>query len=943
MKNKYIKHFLLLVLLGSATMLNAQVATSEAGTDTTKTLLEGRQIDNGINTDDLWKYTGASFSISGEELGREMAGNLLNTLQGRIPGLTVMSGSGEPGYDGPTLVGRGLSSWNFTGNNILVYLDGFQVDMRLIASLSAAEIESVTYLKDAAALSLYGMDGACGVLSIRSKRGKDMGKTKISANVRTGLLSVVDLPTVMDAYDYTRLYNQARQNDGLTARYANPELYRTGEDVAYPNVDWYKEVLKSHSNIENMNLSFTGGGNTAKFFVLMDYTGFSGYYKDADKEGENFGTNARYDKFNIRGNVDLNITKSFSIKAEVVGSIDDKDTPAGFTASELFNKLMGIPAAAFSVKNPNGTWGNSSVYNFNPVERLRTNGIWNSHTRGLQTNFAFNQKLDVITPGLDFSGALSFSNQYIGYTETIFTGHSYELLKDNTDKPVLDGSGNYTYKEIGTISDAINNGLTNLWSRQIVQLGLTYKRDFGKHSLSGSLIARRQNYSYFGLVFAIRNQGLAFNGSYAYDKKYLASLSLGYNGSADFEEGNRYGVFPAIGLGWIMSNESFLKDNSKVNFLKLRGSYGISGNTNTNSRFLYEQKAETHSGWNFASGNTWYTGNREGAYPNLGFTWEQKTIANLGVDAKLFDLLTVNLDVFSEKRTQILESSMADIPSYTGFRLANQNTGEVKNHGVELAVRLDNNKGDFKYYVQGLFSFARNEITKKSETVQPHEWLYEQGYRINQARGLVFDGFYQGSDFDASGILISGVPSSTYANVRPGDLKYVDQNNDGVINNYDKVPFDFSKVPEITAAINGGFSYKGFDFNVFLMGVANRTVTLPTAYTHPFVGNNNITVFSANAWTPETAAMATSPRLTTQDNSNNDQETDFYMRNGSFIKLRNLELGYTFRVGKIEEVRLSVAGNNLCTWDKIDDLEAESLSSGYPLSKTVSFGLKVKF
>ena len=947
MRNKYIKHFLLLIPFCSTLVLNAQDTKLGAATDTVQLFSERtsieKQIDTGLGSQDSWRFTGATFSISGEELSHVMAGNLLNTLQGRIPGLTVMSGSGEPGYDSPTLIGRGLSSWNLTGNDLLIYLDGFQVDMGFIASLSTAEIESVTYLKDATSLAMYGMEGGCGVLSIKTKRGVGMSKTRIIANARVGMQSIIDLPDVMNAYDYTRMYNQARENDGLTPRYANPELYKNGGDATHPDVDWYDEVLRAQSNIRNMNISFTGGGETAKYYVLMDYTGFSGYYKNADSEGKDYGTNAEYTKFNIRGNVDISITKNFSIKSEVVGSIEDKDTPAGFTASSLFSNLMSIPAAAFSVKNPTGSWGNNSAYNFNPVQLLQTNGIWNSHTRGLQTNFSFNEKLDEITPGLSLNGALSFSNQYIGYTQTSFTGLSYELLKGDSDEPIVDDEGNYTYKEIGSISDAINNGISNSWNRQIAQVGFSYDRDFGKHSFSGSLLAKRQNYTYFGLTFAIRNQGLAFSGSYAYDKRYIASLSAGYNGSDDFEEGNRYGLFPALGLGWIASNESFLKDKSWLNFLKLRGSYGVSGNTNANYRFLYEQKAESYSGWNFTSGNSWYTGRREGAIPNNDFTWERKTIANIGIDAKLFDILSVNLDVFAEKRTDILEGSSADVPSYTGFRLANQNTGEVKNHGLELVVGVDNNKGDFKYYVRGLFSFARNEITKKSETVQPYSWLYDEGSRINQARGLVYDGFYQENDFDADGMLLSGVPVSTYTNARPGELKYIDQNNDGVINDYDRVPIGYSNIPEITGGLNVGFNYKGFDFDVFVQGVTNRTVTLPYNYTHPFVENNNITAFSANPWTSETANTATSPRLTTQNNSNNNQNTDFYMRNGSFVKLRSAELGYTFRAGSIDQVRLSISGNNLFTWDKIEGLEAENLSNGYPLSKTVCIGLKVNF
>jgi TonB-linked SusC/RagA family outer membrane protein len=898
--------------------------------------------DGGLRSEKTWRTTGASFTISGAELEKMTVANLWNTLQGRIPGLTVMSGSGEPGYDDPTLVGRGLNSWNLTGNNIPVFLDGFQVNMTGIDALSVHEIESVTYLKDAASLAIFGLKGGVGVLSIITKRGIESAKPIITVNARYGVQKIVDLPSVMNAYDYTRLYNQARENDGLTQRYANPELYLNGGDEAHPDVNWYNEMLKEYAYIQDYNISFKGGNQTARYFVLLDYANSSGFYKNADEIDKDFGANAKYNKFRVRGNVDIDVSKNFSVKAQISGIVEDRDTPSGFSASNAFSAMMNTPAAAFSIKNPDGSWGNSTVYDFNPVMRLKTGGVYNAQTRNVQANLSFNEKLDVITPGLNLTGSISFSDQFVGFTNKNFTGLSYMMRKDAQDAPILDADGNYTYTTIGTITDAITDGESSHWNRQTMQAGFTYDRSFDEHSVTGMLLARRHSYAYNTQVYEDRHQGISFSATYDYAKRYIVDLSASYMGSDEFEKGKRYGLFPALGLAWIASNENFLKDNKFVNFLKLRGSYGITGNTNSSYRFLYEQWAATNSGWNLTTDNTWYTGRREGNVPNYNFRWEEKASVNFGIETQLFKKLSVNLDVFTEKRTGILENIAPELPGYTAFRLAAQNSGEVRNSGFEAVIGYNDRVDGFEYYAKGLASFARNKILKRAETLQPHDWLYAEGYRINQQRGLIYDGFYQESDFDADGLLKEGVVRSTYGNVKPGDFKYKDQNNDLMINDYDKIPIGYSNVPELTLGFNLGFKYKGFDFDAFVEGVTNRTIGLPYNYTHPLVDNRNITVFSANAWTPETAATATSPRLTTQNNPNNTQSTDFYMRDGSFIKLRSIELGYTFTINK-RDLRVFANGTNLFIWDKIDDLEAESLSMGYPLSKAVALGLKLSF
>ncbi|WP_183561467.1 SusC/RagA family TonB-linked outer membrane protein [Mucilaginibacter sp. SP1R1] len=950
MKKEYITLFAWIFSFCSFSVANAQTTnvtsadSIKAGNNAVKDIVDG-----GLRTEKSWRNTGAVFTLPGEELTRMTSGNLLNTLQGRIPGLTVVTTSGEPGYDNPTLYVRGQSSWNIAGNQVIIYLDGFQVDMGAISGLSAYEIESVTLLKDAAALAVYGLQGGAGVLSIRTKKGSALPKTQITVNGKYGILSAIDLPTVMDAYGYTTAYNQALQNDGLPIKYPNPSLYKASNDPFHPNVNWYDELLKKTSTIQDYNFSFRGGNKTAKYFVLMNYTNFEGLYKNADIIDKDFGTNAKYTKLNLRANVELQLNKNLAVVANISGITEDRNTPSGFTAADVFNNLLRIPAAAFPVKNPNGSWGNSSVYSFNPVELLQQNGVYSSHTRNLQTNFGFTQKLDAITPGLDLKGSVSFSNQYVGTYQKLFSVPSYEITKDANDQPVLDANGKVVYKTIGTISQSSPDGGGALWNRNAVQLGFDYDRSFGKSAFTGMLTAVRQSYGHSGQIYQVRIQGLSGNVTYDYDKKYIVDLSAAYNGSADFAPGHRYGFFPAVGLGWIASKEDFLKDNSAIDFLKVRASYGTTGNINEAYRFLYQQFAISAPGWITGTSNTGQSGRTEGPNANANAAWEQKTTLNIGIDLTLWKKLSATVDVFKEKRTGIMEIPSADVPDYTGFALQYANTGEVSNKGLEASLNFKDKINSFEYNIGGSAAFARNKITKRSESPEPYNYLYTQGYQLGQMRGLVYKGFYQQSDFDASGKLKPGVVSSSYANVKPGDLKFADQDGNGIINDYDKIPLNYAKLPEITLGFNLGFKYKGFDFDAYLEGVLHRTVSLlddAYTYTHPFVNNNNITSFSANSWTPQTANTATTPRLSTLSNANNDQQSDFWMRNGDFVKLRSVELGYTLPqkgfLKKLDAIRFFVNGTNLFTWDKIDDLEAERLSMGYPLMKVVTFGLKVK-
>lgn len=950
MKSKN-KHILAGVFLFSG-LAAAQAQTVTTGQADSLAAVAGvttNRVDLGIRSEKSWRTTGSVFTITGEELSRTNASNLLNTLQARIPGLTVATGAGEPGYDNPFLFIRGQSSWNVAENALAIYLDGFQVDLNALSALSPFEIESITLLKDAAAASVYGFNGGTGVISVRTKEGTTSGKTKIELNARYGNLRPIAMPKVMDAYGYVTAYNKALQNDGLPVKYYNPELYKAADDPFHPNVNWYDKVLNNSSATQDYNLSFRGGNNKARFFVLGGLTDFKGAYKDADAVDKDFGTNAKFKRINLRANVNVQLNANLSVKATVSGITEDRNTPAGFTASQLFNNLLRLPAAAFPVKNLNGTWGNNSVYNFNPVQLLRQNGVYSSHTRSLQTNISFNQKLDALTKGLSLHGGISYANLYVGILEKKFAVPSYEITKDAYDNPVIDGSGNVTYKVLGSVSQGITDAGNDHWNRNSVQLGFDYDRSFGKHTFTGFLQATRSGYSHDGQLYSVVQQGLRGSVTYDYSQKYVADLSFSYAGSGDFQNGKRYGLFPALGLGWIASNESFLASNKVISFLKVRGSYGITGNTNEAYRFLYEKWGISGGGIILGTTNTTYGGRTEGAYPNTNFTWEEKRSANIGVDITLLKKFSATVDVFTEKRKGILEAPVG-IPQYTGFTFRNTNTGEATNKGAEISLQYrDKTKTGFEYYGGASFAYAHNQITKRSEDAQPYGYLYEKGYRIDQYRGLQNAGFYQVADFDAKGNLLPGVVKSTYGQVRPGDLKYVDINGDGLINDYDQTPLKYTKLPEINLGFNIGFKYAGFDFDAFVQGMMNRTVNLldeAFAYTHPLANNTNITAFSNNPWTPETAATATSPRLSTLSNNNNNQQAEFWLRSGNFFKLRSAEVGYTLPAKKFlktfDILRVYVSGNNLLS-TKIDGLEPERLSMGYPLMKTITAGIKAKF
>lgn len=878
-----------------------------------------------------WKITSAQSRLDGGELRKSSATTLSNALYGRLPGLTVMQGNGEPGYDAPALAIRGAGSYR--GSGILTFVDGFESPFD---QLAADEIETITVLKDAAATALYGMRGANGVLLVTTKRGA-VGKPTISFNAQTGWQSPTRLPEFLQSYDYARLYNEARQNEGQPARFSQADLdaYRSGNDPYFhPDVNWYDEVLRKSAPLSNYDLNISGGNKNARFFVLLNVLQNKGLYNHTDRKKEE-NSNANFLRYNFRSNVDINVTKRLSASLDLAGRVEDRSYP-GAGAGDIWGNMMLIPPNAFPVRNPDGSYGGTSLYRNNPVGLVLGKGVATTHDRNFQATMRLKYSLDQVTEGLAVSAAVSFNNWFRGNDDKTKNFAVFQLMRGT--------GGDTIYNKFGeNTTAAVNDGQNNQWNRTNTLFHVTYDRTFGAHALNALLQYQQDVYTISGNNVPFAHQGLGGRFSYAFDQKYIAEFTFGYNGSENFPGGKRFGFFPAISAGWILSREAFLQSSTWISFLKLRASYGLTGNDQVGGRrFPYQQYYTGGNGYYFGTDNHYSGGMDEGSLGNPDITWEKAAKANVGVDVLLWkERVNIMLDVFSEKRTDILAERSSAIPGYLGVGLPAENVGSVNNRGFELQVGYRKEAATaVGFFVNASASYARNRILFMAEAQQPFSYLNRTGQPINQPFGLQAIGFF-GDEAE-----IAASPRQTFAPVKPGDIKYKDQNGDNIIDIYDEVKIGKPFLPEWTFGLHAGIQYRGFDLEAFFQSVTNRSVMLQGPLVWALVNDAKAAPIALGRWTPETAATATYPRLTTTANDNNYRASDFWQRNGSFIRLRNLELGYTIpsnvirRVG-LQQTRLYVNAVNLFTIDDVKLADPEVLT-GYPVMKSVNIGLRLQ-
>lgn len=878
--------------------------------------------------------------IGSESLEKTPVPNLSNAITGRASGLTVIKNSGdEPGYDNSSIYVRGIGTFN-SYRAPLILVDNVERDF---SQLDPLEIESFTVLKDAAATVLYGIRGANGVINVRTKRGFT-GRPEINFIAQTGFQSPARLPEYLGSEEYITLYNKALVNDGLPvpsdSRY-DPSMYGGNQDpYTYPDVDWYDEFLKKYAPQQQYKLSLRGGTSTVRYFMFMGATRQDGLYEYADVNPQ-YNTNPRFTRYNLRSNIDVDVTKTLLVSVDLATRVENRHVPNS-SAGSIFSTLSQLPPNAMQVTNRDGSIAGTSVYRNNPLGMISKTGYRDNYQRTLLANVEATQQLDFLLKGLSVNAmvGLDGTNYYaIGRSQSYAVYQ--EFISNDSSEYIQYGENSDISINTQRFDDGFSYMLTSIG-------GFSYTASQGNNSLAADLKYMQSKFFQNGNNIAYANQGIFGRATYGIKNTYFVEFGFAYNGSEDFSEGNRYGFFPAISGAWILSNENFMDENSPISFLKLRGSFGKTGNGKLGlERFPYEEKFYGGGGYIFGSGYGTTDGSYEGRIPNPGIRWEESLNANLGVDLELKNMLTLTFDLFNHKRTNIITTSSSIIPSIIGQNLPYENNGEVVNRGFESTINYHKSKNNWSYSVQGMVSYADNTIMNMEEVEGLPDYQYNEGKSAASIWGLEAIGFFKNADD------IANSPFQSFEAVQPGDVKFKDQNEDNIIDYQDQVVIGNS-IPKWNLGLLGALRYKNLDLNIVLSGSLGRTVLLTNNSIWILQNNNKATDIAYDAWEAGVNEdNADYPRLTTLNNKNNYNNSTLWAKKADYLRLVNLELGYNLpsslvtRIG-MNEVRVFLNTYNLLSFDAIgqynlDPEIPDAGVSGYPVMKVFNMGISVKF
>ncbi len=888
-------------------------------------------------------YTGSVNGTTGEQMAGFRTSNNSNALAGKIPGLTTIMGNDEPGYDASLLLIRGKSSYN--NDAINTYVDNIPVGFN---QLDPLEIDQVQVFKDGVANGVYGMRGANKSIFVTTKRGEAFNN-QINVYTAFGFQEAVALPKFLGSQQYMKLVNEGLQNDGLPARYTQAQIdaYNTTQDpYLYPDADWYGANLVPSAGFQKYNLSLSGGNNTARYFILGGLNRQSGLYRNTGVNFSQYGynTNQQFDRYNIRSNFDFTINKNLTAFADLSGRIEEKTNPgiAEDPANIIFTNMATYPSNLFPVTFSDGKIGGNAQYANNPYGLITARGNIKLVNRITFGNIGIRQNLSGLVNGLSFSAAYSFYNSFYNI-QGFYSGSPsfavYQMVggvQQSFNKDVLP-----TF----SVGSGLQNRIGTFWGK------LDYATAWGnQHELSTSVGYTQSKNTPAGDNFPYVSVNLFNQTHYQYKKRYLADFGLSYSASEIFPPGHRFGLFPSIGAGWILSEESFMKQHKAISFLKLRASYAMLGNADlgvgvNRGRYLYiDQYTNTGTQYYFGQTPTAASGYAAGTIPNENVRWEKQTMVNLGVDATFFkNTLGVSAEIFNERRSGIL-AVPGNISSLIGQTIAALNVGSVNNRGIDFSLWYANNAGKLNYKLTGNLSLAKNKILYMSEATQAYPYLYRTGNAIGTVFGLEAVGFFK----DAADVNAS--PRQLYSVVQPGDIKYKDQNGDGVVDSQDNIAIGKPGVPETVYGLTIDLSYKQFTFSATLQGAANYSVDLRSYATFGLYNGARPSELMLDRWTPQTAATATYPRLGFAT-ANNYQTSTFWIQKASYLRLKSVEFGYNFPAGLLNRLhlkgaRIFISGFNLLTWDNIgiQYMDPEYTAAGisdYPRLKNTTFGLNI--
>lgn len=901
--------------------------------------------------------TGAISQVKSDELVKSPVANLGQALTGRAAGVSTYQYSGEPGNDNVVLRIRGTGTLNDASPLVLV--DGVERDF---TQIDPNEIESMSILKDAASTAVFGIRGANGVIIITTKQGVE-GPAKVSFSANYALQQPIRMPESTDGvilaklYDEAKLYDDPTQNPSFTAE--DLELYANGQDpLCHPNIDWKEYLMKKAAFQQKYNLSISGGTDKAKYYTSIAFFGQGGLMKDMSSVVDDLTYNHNYDykRVNLRSNIDVNLTPTTTVSVRLGGIIANKVSPP-----DVFTKILQSAAITGGVYDgkliilPNIPWGES------PLVSL-FDSVTDNNNNTINTSLSFNQKLDFLTKGLLFRGLASYDSYY-----------SHSLIKKESVSKYrvqdgYDADGNPTKVfEQAVESSGVVPVPTESWDRMQsmhAELALEYKRDFSGHSV-GALILGTLDKKWWKLnsstaltqykTVPMSYMGIVGRLTYDYKMKYLLEFNMGYNGSENFAEGKRFAWFPAVSVGWNVAEEKFVQnliDPNILSKLKLRASYGVTGNDNTGGRrFMYLSGEYTSSEGAYFGSNvqTLLAGYAEGKLGNPDVTWETAKKQNYGIDLGLFkNKLLITAEYFYDDRNNILATRSTE-PGHLAISGQDvYNIGRVKNSGYDLDVQWNHQINKFSYNLGGNFSYAHSEIIEDGSIKDPsNPHLWTTGHAVGTKWGYRFDGFYNTEEDLQNGPHL-GQPAL-------GEARYVDVNRDGVISVDDYVPLGYPEMPEINYGFSGGFSWKGFDVSFLFQGAARSTKLLDGIFRRPFEKNQGLPSFVVDErWTPETYETAIRPKLTLAYTSMSYENSTLWARDGSYLKLRNVEIGYTLsskqlskilKGEKLQSVRFYLSGQNLYTWDKLKFIDPESKTStySYPQLRVFNVGLSLNF
>ena len=908
-------------------------------------LFEDEQVAVAFGVQKRSELTGAVDLINYDDIDNMSVTNTHHVTQGQFAGLTARLDGGEPGSNGMTFLVRGRGSFN--ANKPLLLIDGFEGDF---GHLSPNEIESIAVLKDAVSTAMYGMRGANGVILVTTKKGFE-GKTKFTVSGETGIMKPTELPNFVNANQYASLVNQTMMNEGLLPRYTNEQLqaYQAGNDpYNNPDIDWMDEMLRSSAMYYNASAQARGGSDRLKFFVMGSYMYTDGLL-DHTEENSDYSTQTKFGRINFRSNVEVKVNENTDFAVGIGGRLEDRDDPQVGVGSFMDN-LYATPANRYVMYNEDGSFGGTDKYRNNPMAQMVGKGHQEAHNRTFNVDLKINHKMDYLLSGLSAGLDVSFRN-YFSVVEKFKASYAvYEKEGFATDE---NGVEMPVYHQYGTESPRENDkrGKSQDHSN-IYRAYVEYNRSVNESDLSAKIIYQGERYVKENDGEPYLYKGLSARFKYGYKKKYFAELTASYNGSNAYNPDDQYGFFPALGVSWILSNEDFIKENSAINFMKLRASFGKTGSDLLDGyrRFMYLLNYNAGDDkYRFGTNKlTTYDGLSEQDIANPDAKWEDSYMANIGVDLRFLTNWNLTADAFYERRTDILQSLDNVTSDMIGITLPRINFGEVENKGVEFTLAYKNQVTDKLFFgFRGNFGYAKNEIKEYYEgdnVITPRI-----GNSVGQTYGYIADGFY----VDAKDIANS--PVNTFDKVQAGDVKYRDISGpngtpDGKIDNYDESAIGYQNIPEVHFGFQFDLAYGNFYLNAMFDGVANRDIMMDDndIYRPLRSGYDNISEFAANHhWTPETGNSALLPRLTVKDNYNNYKQSTLYQVNGNYIRLRSAELGYKIPRKllnnlKIADAKLFVRGYNIFSIDNAKGVDPE-IQKGYPLLKSYNMGVKVQF